>query len=155
MSPGDFTLSLGMDYKPKDNFSLVISPIAGKWTFVRDTTKIDASRYGISEEGKRYKRDAGAQINLSSKMSNLFKIMDLSNEVKLFMSYEKKDKYVTVDEEEKRKNIPLTVNWKMTINFKINYFMSASIYTETVYDESYSRKLQFKENLNLGIKFRF
>jgi len=49
----------------------------------------------------------------------------------------------------------LTVNWKMTLNFKINYFMSASIYTETVYDESFSRKLQFKENLSLGMKFRF
>ncbi len=43
----------------------------------------------------------------------------------------------------------------MTLNFKINYFMSASIYTETIYDENYSRKFQFKENLNLGIKFRF
>ena len=44
---------------------------------------------------------------------------------------------------------------KMTITFNINYFMNASIYTETVYDENYSRKLQFKETLNLGVKFRF
>ena len=43
----------------------------------------------------------------------------------------------------------------MTLSFKINYFMSASIYTETIYDENYSRKLQFRENLNLGVKFRF
>ena len=155
MSPGDFTLSLGMDYKPNDNFSLVISPIAGKWTFVRDTVGVDASRYGVTEAGKRFKREAGAQINLSNKMNGLFKIIDWSNELKLFMSYEKKDRYTTIDEEEQRKNLPLTVNWKMTLNFKINYFMSASIYTETVYDESFSRKLQFKENLSLGMKFRF
>lgn len=155
MSPGYFTLSLGMDFKPKDNFSLFLSPIAGKWNFVRDTSKIDAARYGI-EQGKRYKREAGAQLNLYSKITNIFKILDLTNELKVFMSYESKDKYINKGtENEEKKRIPLTANWKMSINFKINYFMSASVYTETIYDENYSRKLQFKENLNLGVRFRF
>ena len=82
--------------------------------------------------------------------------MSINNELKVFMSYEKKDRFLNwgKDDEEK-KRIPLTANWKMTLNFKINDFMSASIYTETIYDENYSRKFQFKENLNLGIKFRF
>lgn len=156
MSPGYFTVSLGMDFKPNNNFSLIISPIAGKWNFVRDTAKIEAKRYGISEAGKRYKREAGAQLNLISKINNLFKIMDMSNELKVFMSYERKDKYLNEGkEDEEKKHIPLTANWKVNLSFKINYFMSASIYTETIYDENYSRKLQFKENLNLGIKFRF
>lgn len=156
MSPGDFTLSLGMDYKPNSNFSLVISPIAGKWTFVRDTSKIAPKRYGITESGKRFKREAGAQVNLISSLNNLFKILNINNELKVFLSYEKKDKYITEKESgETRKRLPLTINWKMTIDFKINYFMTTSIYTETRYDESYSRKLQFKENLNLGVKFRF
>lgn len=156
MSPGYFTLSLGMDYKPNNNFSMMISPIAGKWNFVRDTAKIEASRYGISEEGKRYKREAGAQLNIFSKFNNLLKIIDISNELKLFMSYERKDKYLNAGkEDEEKKHIPLTANWKMTLGFKINYFMSASIYTETIYDENYSRKLQFRENLNLGVKFLF
>ena len=155
MSPGYFTLSLGMDYKPNDNFSLVLSPIAGKWNFVRDTSKVDAQRYGI-EEGKRSKREAGVQLNVYSKIVNIFKIMEITNEVKLFMSYENKDKYLNKGtENEEKKRIPVTANWKMSINFKINYFMSASVYTETNYDENYSRKLQFKENLNLGVRFRF
>lgn len=156
MSPGYFTLSLGIDYKPHNNFSLVISPIAGKWNFVRDTTKVDAQRYGISEVGKRFKRETGVQIDLISKLNSLFHIMDMTNELKVFMSYENKDRYINKgQEDERKKHIPLTANWKLTLNFKINYFMSASIYTETIYDENYSRKLQFKENLNLGIKFRF
>lgn len=156
MSPGYFTLSLGLDYKPHDNFSLFISPITGKWNFVRDTAKIDPKRYGVSEEGKRFKREAGAQLNLISKLNNLLNIMDVRNELKIFMSYESKDKYVNKgQEDEEKKRIPVTANWKMTLNFKINYFMSASIYTETIYDENYSKKLQFKENLNLGVKFRF
>lgn len=156
MSPGYFTLSLGMDFKPNNNFSVVISPIAGKWNFVRDTAKISAKRYGISEEGKRYKREAGAELNVRSKINDIFKVMNMNNELKVFMSYERKDKYVNAGkDDERKKRIPVTANWKMTLSFKINYFMSASIYTETIYDENYSRKLQFKENLNLGIKFRF
>lgn len=156
MSPGYFTLSLGLDFKPNSNFSLMISPIAGKWNYVRDTARIDPQRYGVSEAGKRYKREAGAQLNLMSKLSKLFNIVDMNNELKVFMSYEKKDKYVNLGkDDEKKKRIPVTANWKMTLSFKINYFMSASIYTETIYDENYSRKIQFKENLNLGVKFRF
>lgn len=156
MSPGYFTLSLGMDYKPNDRFSLVISPIAGKWNFVRDTAKINAQRYGIAEKGKRAKRQAGAELTMISRINNILKVMDMSNEFKLFASYEKKDRYLNFGQEnEKKKHIPLTANWKMSLYFKINYFMSASIYTETIYNENYSRKLQFKENLNLGVKFRF
>lgn len=122
MSPGYFTLSLGMDYKPNNNFSLVISPIAGKWNFVRDTAKINAKRYGISEEGKRFKREAGAQLNLISKVNNLFKMLNINNELKVFMSYEKKDWYLNFGKDnEEKKRIPLTANWKMTLSFKINY----------------------------------
>lgn len=150
MSPGYFTLSVGLDYKPNDNFSLFLSPIAGKWNFVRDTAKIDASRYGV-EDGKRYKRNAGARLDLRSKVSNLFKIMDIRNELTMFYSYDEKD----TKKDSGEKILPFTANWKLTLDFKINYFMRASLYTETIYDQNYSDKLQFKENLNLGINFRF
>jgi len=149
MSPGYFTLSLGLDFKPNNNFSLFLSPIAGKWNFVRDTAKIDPARYGV-EAGKRSKRNAGARLDLRSKVSNLFKMMDIRNEFTTFWSYDEKK-----EKEDGKKVLPLTVNWKLTVDFKINYFMRASIYTETIYDENYSDKLQFKENLNLGVNFRF
>ena len=155
MSPGDFTLSLGLDFKPNDRFSLFISPIAGKWNFVRDTAKIDVGRYGV-EQGKRARREAGARIDLRSTQNNIFKIMNIRNELTWFMSYEKKDHYLNFESDnEEKKKIPFTVNWKLNIDFNINYFMRASIYTETIYNENNSKKLQFKENLNLGVNFRF
>lgn len=55
MTPGYFTLSVGMDYKPNDNFSLYLSPIAGKWTYLRDTVGIDPGRYGV-DAGKNPRR---------------------------------------------------------------------------------------------------
>lgn len=156
MSPGYFTLSLGLDFKPHDRFSLMISPIAGKWNFVRDTAKIDPKRYGVQEEGKRYFRQAGAELYLKSNVNDILKLVNMQNELRLFMSYEEKDRYIKKGtDEEERKKFPVLVNWKLRLDFRINYFMNASINTELVYDENYARKIQFKENLNLGVRFRF
>lgn len=149
MSPGYFTLSLGLDYKPKDNFSLFISPISGKWNFVRDTAKISVKRYGV-EAGKRATRSAGAKMDVKSKFTNVLKIMDIDNQLNLFYSYDEKDR-----NKNDENILPLTVNWKMTLSFKINYFLRTSIYTELYYDQNSSDKVQFKENLNLGVNFRF
>lgn len=140
MSPGYYTLSVGMDYKPSANFSLYLSPIAGKWTWVRDTVGIDPTRYGV-ETGKKSKGDAGARVELRNKFP-LAKIMDIRNELIMFSSYYNPKQSFTMD-------------WKVQIDFKINYFMRASVYANLVYDENYSDKLQFKETLNLGVNFRF
>lgn len=140
MTPGYFTLSVGMDYKPNDNFSLYLSPIAGKWTYLRDTVGIDPGRYGV-DAGKKSKGDAGARVELRNKFS-LFKFIDVRNELIMFSSYYNSQQ-------------SFTGNWQVQLDFKINYFMRASVYTNVVYDENYSKKLQFKENLNLGVNFRF
>ena len=140
LSPGNFTLSLGLDYKPKDNISLYLSPIAGQWVYVRDTNSIDVSRYGI-EAGKRYKSDAGAKIELKNKHT-LFQFLSVDNHLMLFSSY--------YEQPEK-----LTFDWRLTLNFKINYFMQTSIYTNAVYNQNDSKKIQFKETLNIGVHFRF
>ncbi len=140
MSPGYYTLSIGIDYKPSENFSLYLSPIAGKWTWMRDTTGIDPTRYGV-DAGKKSKGDAGARVELRNKFP-LAKIMEIRNELIMFSSYYNSKQSFTGD-------------WKVQIDFKINYFMRASVYANLVYDENYSDKLQFKETLNLGVNFRF
>lgn len=140
LSPGNFTLSLGLDYKPKDNISLYLSPIAGQWVYVRDSSSVDVTRYGI-EAGKRYKSDAGAKIELKNKHT-LFDFLNVDNHLMLFSSY--------YEQPEK-----LTVDWRLTLNFRINYFMQTSIYANAVYNQNDSRKIQFKETLNIGVHFRF
>lgn len=140
LSPGNFTLSLGLDFKPKDNISLYLSPIAGQWVYVRDTTKVDPTRYGI-EKGKKLKSDAGAKIELKNKHT-LFNFLNIDNHLMLFSSY--------YEQPEK-----LTLDWRLTLNFRINYFMQTTIYTNAVYNQNDSKKIQFKETLNLGVHFRF
>ena len=69
LTPGNFTLSLGLDYKPKNNISLYLSPIAGQWVYMRDTNLVAPSRYGL-ETGKKFKSDAGAKIELKNQHEN-------------------------------------------------------------------------------------
>ena len=140
LSPGNFTLSLGLDYKPKDNFSLYLSPIAGQWIHVRDTANVDPTRYGV-EAGKKTKSDAGAKVELKNN-HELWNFLKVNNRLILFSSYYDNPEYITID-------------WQVTLNFKINYFLQTSVYMNAVYDRHNSKKIQFKETLGLGINFRF
>lgn len=140
LSPGYFTISLGLDYKPKNNISLYLSPIAGQWIYVRDTARVDPTRYGV-EKGKRYRSDAGAKVELRNE-HEFFKFLKIDNRLIIFSSYYEKPEYITVD-------------WRLSLDFKINYFMKTSVYMNAIYDQNYSKKIQFKETLNLGIYFRF
>ena len=47
--------------------------------------------------------------------------MNIRNELTWFMSYEKKDHYLNFESDnEEKKKIPFTVNWKLNIDFNIN-----------------------------------
>lgn len=140
LAPAYFTLSLGLDFKPKSNISLYLSPIAGQWIYMRDTTGMDPTRYGI-EAGKKSKSDAGAKVELKNN-HDLWDFLKVDNRVILFSSYYDNPEYITID-------------WQVTLNFKINYFLQTSVYMNAVYDKHNSKKIQFKETLGLGINFRF
>ena len=140
LTPGNFTLSLGLDYKPKNNISLYLSPIAGQWVYMRDTNLVAPSRYGL-ETGKKFKSDAGAKVELKNQ-HELFKFLKIDNHLIIFSSY--------YEQPEK-----LTLDWRLTLNFKINYFMQTSVYANAVYNQNDSKKIQLKQTLNLGVYFRF
>ena len=85
----------------------------------------------------------------------LFKVLSFENEFKGFLSYEKKDRCHNYNKEnEEKMKIPGVYTWKPTIKCNINYFMSATVWIETEYNERISKKIQFKETLNLGVSFR-
>ena len=46
LSPAFILASLGMDYRPNENFSLFLSPVTGKFTFVRNQRLADQGAFG-------------------------------------------------------------------------------------------------------------
>ncbi len=138
-APGYFMFSVGMDYKPSGSLSVLISPLTGKYTIVADTNKIDQTKYGIDKD-KKIKKETGAYIKGTQKW-NITSDIKLLNEVGFFTNYE-----------ENPQNID--VNWKMTLEMKVNYFITTKIFTHMVYDDDVMNKLQFKEILSIGISYR-
>ena len=47
LAPGYLTLAIGADYKPNEDFSLLLSPITGKMTFVLDNRLSAAGAFGV------------------------------------------------------------------------------------------------------------
>jgi hypothetical protein len=139
LTPGYFTLSVGLDYKPNNKISLYFSPIAGRWTYVRDTVSVtNVTRYGV-DKGKKLKSAAGAKIDFKNNHT-LFDFLELEHRLIVFASY--------YDD-------PVTVDWRLTPSFKINSYLKTSINLNAMYDRDNSKRLQFKETMSLDIYLRF
>lgn len=150
LAPGYLTLAVGADYKPNDNFSLLLAPATGKMTFVLDNRLSTAGAFGVKPGNKtlaeigalavaNYKRKLAENINLVTKLT-------------LFTPYN--ESFGNID-----------VNWDMMIAFKINKFLTTTLTTNLVYDDDIKTvdlqgnkrgaKVQFREVLGLGLAYSF
>ncbi|MCF8358800.1 MAG: DUF3078 domain-containing protein [Prolixibacteraceae bacterium] len=143
-APAYLTLALGMDYKPSDKLSFMLSPVTGKLTVVADPEL--SGNYGVAE-GESARMELGGLFKAALN-TEVLKNVGLLSELGLFTNY--LDRPENVD-----------VNWKVTINMKINDFLSARLNTELLYDADIVdpadnvAKVQFKELLGIGLNFKF
>lgn len=131
LAPAYITLSLGMDYKPKEDYTFFMSPLTGKITIVNNQTLADAGAYGVEEavydtggvkikDGKMVRYEFGALISAKVKQV-IAKNITISTKLDLFSNYF--DNPQNID-----------VNWDVILNMKVNKFVSASISTTLIYD---------------------
>lgn len=144
MAPGYILASLAMDYKPGDNFSLLLSPATGKATIVNDKALSDSGAFGV-DPGDKIKVELGSYIKLFFK-KEILKNMVFETKLDLFSDYE--NFFATID-----------VNWEAILDMKINKFFSAKIMTNLIYDDDIrfdgTPKTQFKEVFGLGFSYKF
>jgi hypothetical protein len=119
MAPADLRVSLGLTYKPNPKLTLNISPVGGQFRFVLDTALIDQTKWGV-KEGKRMNAQLVASVTLTHS-AVVFKNVTMNNYLNLFSNY--------IDHPEK-----VNFDWRLSLAFRINRFMSLSIQTETMYD---------------------
>ena len=62
LSPAYLLLSLGLDYKPSQNFSVFISPITARWVIVTDDTLSSKGLYGVIP-GENTRQEFGAFLS--------------------------------------------------------------------------------------------
>ena len=151
MAPGYANLALGIDFTPSDNFSVFVSPIASKMTFVMDQTLADQGQFGVQAaildettgdvimRGKMFRGEFGAYFKM--KYSRVIaKNIDMNTKLDLLSNYI-----------ENPENID--VNAEVLFTFKVNSWFSASLNWNLIYDHDMIQKTQFKSVLGLGIYY--
>jgi hypothetical protein len=150
-APAYLLMSLGMDYKPNDNFTMYISPVTSKMTIVMDEVFSDAGAYGV-EPGENIKSEYGASFKSVYKKSNIIKNVDFFTRLDLFSNLVENPDHIDVD-------------WETRINMKVNSYLSAVVALNMLYDHDIKYinadgvekgpRVQTKQLLGFGLNFKF
>lgn len=154
MSPAKTIFKLGLDYKPNNNFSLFISPITAKYVFVRDTAKIDQTKFGVPA-GSRSFWEPGLNADLKYKI-NFSKQISYETKYKMFINYQSPLKKLDINWENSVV-AQLTDRINMTFNLYMLYDDNVTFATGK-YDaggiEIYKAKWQTKELTTIGFSYK-
>ena len=140
LAPSYFSLSLGIDYKPSDNFWVSISPVSSKLTVVTDDRLSRQGAFGV-DPGDHYKYDLGALLSAFYSF-NPMKNISIENNISLFSNYLEEPDHVDI-------------KFTSLINLKVNDYISAQLTLDLLYDHDILRKTQLKETLGVGFNYRF
>jgi hypothetical protein len=147
MSPASGHLSLGFDYKPNSEFSLVLSPISGKYTVVLDDSLSKVGVYGVKPNKKSYyELGASVRVDFNKKIwqnITMRTVMDIFSN--LLRTPENAD-----------------INMDVYLNFQVTKYISSNLILQFKYDDDTRNKgpdkgpsLQFKQVLSLGFSYNF
>ena len=165
-SPAYTTLALGMDYRPSDNFSVFISPVAYRMLYVdranlRSTFGIPniTGANGISTPGAARLDEFGAYLKANYKKNEPFGIenVNFQTDLALFSNYLRAPQNIDI-------------YWNTIIGMKVNKYITATIGTNLIYDHDIAittgkdradgtpeigPRVQFKEALTIGFSYKF
>ncbi|MDH6324247.1 MULTISPECIES: DUF3078 domain-containing protein [unclassified Parabacteroides] len=150
MAPAYSTISLGIEYRPRPIYSLYLSPVAGKLTFVRDNYLSSLGSFGV-DPGDKFKAEIGAYFKARAEQKVMENVQVVTT-LDLFSAYN--NSFGNID-----------VNWDVLISMKINKYLSATLNTTLKYDDDVKTfdddgvqrgaKIQFKEVLGVGLAYNF
>jgi len=167
MAPAYFTLALGMDYKPNDNFSMLIAPVTGRIIVVNDDALADAGAFGVDpaeydafglkiKDGENIRYEFGALLK-AVYIKDILENVNLMTKLELFSNYLEDPQNVDV-------------NWEVLIAMKVNKYITATLSTQLIYDDNTiltidnnedgiidesGPRTQFKEVLGVGLSYKF
>ncbi len=150
-APAYMLFSVGMDYKPNDNFSLYLSPVTSKMTIVLDEALSESGAYGV-DPGDKVRSEYGALIKSVYKKENVLKNVDFFTRLDLFSNLGDEPQHIDVD-------------WEARVNMKINSYLSAVFALNMLYDHDIKYvnsdgiekgpRVQTKQLLGFGLNFKF
>jgi hypothetical protein len=148
-APAYLTISVGMDYKPNDNFNIFIAPVAGKFTFVMNDSLSSNGEFGVTP-GEKFRAELGSLLKVAY-MIEVMENVNLTTKADFFSNY--LDKPQNID-----------INFELLLAMKINKFLSATLSVMAIYDDDVNLLqsddtigpgTQIKEVFGLGLSYSF
>ena len=139
LAPGKLLVSLGMDYRPNDHFSLFMSPITTRWLFKKDPDFYALDKFGVPAFKKNY-NEIGAYITAKYNVP-LSKWATYAARLDFFSNYQRK---------------PQNVDVYMTnlLAMKFNTWLGTTVSIDMIYDDDVIKKTQLKEILGIGLTLK-
>lgn len=155
-APAYLYFGAGSEYNLRSKvFSVYISPITLKSTFVFDESLSDEGAFGV-EPGKKSRHELGALVT-SKWDTEIFKNVAMSNRLGLYTDY--LNDFGNID-----------VDWTIKFKFHINNLLEANLRTQVIYDndikhkedtnsdgelETVGARVQVKQQLGIGVLYKF
>lgn len=146
LSPSYTDISLGIDWKPNDIYSIYLSPAAGRITTATDVTLRE--KYGVDID-KSFKAEFGAMFK--GAVNYQYKQFKVVSALTLFTPYSKTFGNVDVDWD-------LGITYQLLKTFNISLGTSLKYYDAVKFDNGdgvVRQHIQFKTLLGLGIGYSF
>lgn len=160
LAPGYGNVSLGLEYIPNDNIRIMVSPLSGKFTLVRDERLANNGAFGVEgaefddegniiTPGKMFRAEIGSYFRIIY-AKEIMENIDLRTRIELFSNYINNPQNIDVNSE-------------LVMNFKINKWFSANLQAVLIYDDDIQitdrfgntgPRTQFKQVIGLGISYR-
>lgn len=167
MAPAYITTALGMDYKPKKDFTLFISPITSKMTIVNNDSLAAIGAFGvekgiidttgiITQQGSKIRYEVGGYVKFTWKIE-ISKSAVFNTRLDLFSNYLHNPQNIDVF-------------WENSLMVKVGKYIGLNIGTTLIYDddikinldkdndgikESSGPRIQFKQIFGVGFSYKF
>lgn len=149
LAPAYLVLSVGIEYKPNEYFSLNISPLSSKTTIVTMKELSDLGAFGV-EPGQMTRAEFVGSLKLNYK-KEVMKNIELKTKIEVLSNY----KYSAGN---------LDIDWEVFIKMKVNSHITTTLSTHLIYDDDINitdkngligPRTQFKEIFGIGISSKF
>ncbi|MDX1284013.1 MAG: DUF3078 domain-containing protein [Draconibacterium sp.] len=153
MAPSKSFFKVGLDYKPNKDMSLFLSPLTVKNVFVRDTSLIDQTKFGVDKDKKSF-WEPGLNADLKYRV-NLTEDISYETKYKMFINY--KDPFKKFD-----------INWENLFKMRLTDYIDMRLMVHLIYDDNIlfpihndagdkigeEAKLQIKELITVGFSYK-
>ena len=142
LTPVRLNIGVGLDYKYKKIFSIMLSPVTYKYIYVNNSKSVDPNLFGV-KSGEKVLSEIGSSFNA-------LLTYPISREIQLNSKLSFYTNYQSVE-----------IDWEMVCNMTINRFMSTRISFNPRYDNSVifapgeSARMQLKQLISVGFSHRF